>query len=392
MFWALVHKELLSLFRDAHGLAALFLMPVIFIVIMSLALKNIYDPPLDALTYAVDRQDDGEMATKLMDAWVKDHGDPVELPDKWRDGVRKGQLDYVILIEKSFSERIIAETPKAEPCVRLFAKPQIETSVYNLNKVNLSLILNQLRSEALFKTSRAKEFVPPGAPNPNTAVELGTDGLLEAERLSASARPTSVQQNVPAWLMFGMFFVAGSIANLFIQERESGTLSRLTSLGVPAWSILWSKAVAYVLVNALQAAAMLAIGVWVMPKIGGDPLSLGGVDWAAFVMVLGSISSAAVGLGLMVASLSRTHAQAAGVGPTLNILMGGIGGVMVPTFVMPEVMQKISAYSPMNWGLNGMHAVMLNGQGISGVMPMAGRLFGFGLVTVLVAMLVLKRR
>jgi len=192
--------------------------------------------------------------------------------------------------------------------------------------------------------------------------------------------------------MFGMFFVAGSIANLFIQERDSGTLSRLTSLGVPAWCILWSKAVAYVLVNALQAASMLAIGVWLMPRIGGDSLSLAGIDWPAFVLVLGSISSAAVGLGLMVASLSKTHAQAAGVGPTLNILMGGVGGVMVPTFVMPEVMQKIAAYSPMNWGLNGMHAVMLNGQGMSGVMPFAGKLFAFGLGTIAVAMLFVKRR
>jgi len=115
---------------------------------------------LDSLSYAVVRLDDGKLAKELIDAWVEDHGDPVELPAHWRDDVMKGLLDYVILIEKPFSEQIIAEKMAAEPCVRFFAKPQIETSIYNLNKVNLALILNQLRSEALLKTSRAKEFRP----------------------------------------------------------------------------------------------------------------------------------------------------------------------------------------------------------------------------------------
>ena len=39
MLLALIRKELLALSRDLHGLAALFLMPVMFIIVMSLALK-----------------------------------------------------------------------------------------------------------------------------------------------------------------------------------------------------------------------------------------------------------------------------------------------------------------------------------------------------------------
>ena len=45
LLFALMKKELLALFRDVHGLAALLLMPVLFIVIMSLALKDVYNPP-----------------------------------------------------------------------------------------------------------------------------------------------------------------------------------------------------------------------------------------------------------------------------------------------------------------------------------------------------------
>ena len=44
MFFALAKKELQALSRDVHGLAALFLMPMVFIIVMSMALKDVYTP------------------------------------------------------------------------------------------------------------------------------------------------------------------------------------------------------------------------------------------------------------------------------------------------------------------------------------------------------------
>ena len=52
MLLALIKKELLALARDMHGLAALFLMPMIFIVLMSLTLKDIYRPPMAELSFS----------------------------------------------------------------------------------------------------------------------------------------------------------------------------------------------------------------------------------------------------------------------------------------------------------------------------------------------------
>ncbi|MGC3961887.1 MAG: hypothetical protein QM803_00805 [Rhodocyclaceae bacterium] len=44
MLRALMAKELRALLRDIHGLGALFVMPLVFIVIMSLALKDVLQP------------------------------------------------------------------------------------------------------------------------------------------------------------------------------------------------------------------------------------------------------------------------------------------------------------------------------------------------------------
>ena len=66
MLAALIKKELLALVRDPHGLVAIFAMPVIFIIIMSLALKDYYSPPQGAIRYAVDVRDNGALALSLL--------------------------------------------------------------------------------------------------------------------------------------------------------------------------------------------------------------------------------------------------------------------------------------------------------------------------------------
>jgi ABC-2 type transport system permease protein len=210
--------------------------------------------------------------------------------------------------------------------------------------------------------------------------------------MAQGPRPTAVQQNVPAWLVFGMFFVVASIAGLFVEERACGALARLRSLGARPWQLIVSKICPYLAVNGVQAALMLAVGVWLMPWIGGEGLSLQGVHWGALLLMLLAISLAAVSLALAVACLVRTHAQAATLGPILNVLMAALGGVMVPLFVMPPVMQKIAAYSPMNWGLEGLLNVLLRSGDVASVLPQAGRLAGFAVLMLMIAFGLFRRR
>jgi len=99
MLLALIKKELLALIRDVHGLAALFLMPVLFIIIMSLALKDVYSPVVKALPYVVDNRDSGKLANTLLAEWEKRHGKPRTNITDWSDVVKSGKLSYALVIE-----------------------------------------------------------------------------------------------------------------------------------------------------------------------------------------------------------------------------------------------------------------------------------------------------
>jgi ABC-2 type transport system permease protein len=379
---ALIRKELTVLLRDVHALGSLFLMPIMFIVIMSLALKDIYNPPLFGRAYAVDIRDKGALAGDLMKRWVETHGAPKALPADPTEALRRGELRYVIHIEPGFSEVVSAPGTPAGVQVRLIADPALEISLFRATEAELSALVGEIRAEAL--QDRFTGISAKGG----QAIRL----LVQTERLTLSLHPTAVQQNVPAWLIFGMFFIVNAIANLLVQENDNGTLSRLLTLGVSPGIQLLSKGLPYFFVNCLQAATMLAVGVWLMPLLGGDGLSLTHIHWGSLILLISALSLAAVGMALALASLIRTHAQASTLGPIINVLMAALGGVMVPTSIMPQAMQTLAGYSPMNWGLEGLMAVLLRHSSPGEILQPVLSLAGFGAIMLIVAVILFKRR
>lgn len=383
MLTGLIRKELLVLSRDPHALAALFLMPAVFIIVMSFALKNMYAPSLDRLAYGIVSSENTEIATRFMHIWENTHGPALGLDPNSTDALRQGRLDYVLTLEAGMAEAISSPHPPPEAVVRLQAEPGLDQGALRTLQAELTNSLSDLRASAL--QAEWPDLMP--------AVTLSILPFVAVEQISTdAAKPSAVQQNVPAWLVFGMFFVVTAIASLFVQEQRDGTLARLAGIGVPHRIQVLAKALPYVAVNIAQAALMIAVGVYLMPLLGGEALSLAGIHWPALTLVVGAVSFAAIGFALLLACLVRTHAQANALGPMLNILMAAFGGIMVPTFVMPSAMQTAATYSPMNWGLEGLLTVLLRHGDVSETLPWVGRLCLFGAITLLLAGTLFPRR
>lgn len=325
---ALWKKEWIALSRDVHGLAVLFVMPAAFIVVMSLALSDVFrDGAGRGAEFAVLAAAGG---AKLAGRLAGEGFRAVEPPASEaaaREGARRGHPALVVVVGEG--------TP---PSYRLLADPALPA---------LQLAAFQQR---LLGVVLADAF----------GFDLKSAGNLEIEVVGArpGARPSSVQQNVPAWLIFGMFFVVMPISSLFIVERREGTLARLVSQKVPFSLLLLGRIGPYLVVNLAQAALMLLAGVTLVPWLGGEALALP-ARWDLLAAVALATSLAAIAWGLLVAVLSRTMEQATVIGGVGNILAAAIGGIMVPRFVMAENMQTLADASPMAWALEGFHAVML---------------------------------
>ena len=131
MFLALIKKELLALSRDIHGMGALFIMPMVFIVVMSMALKDVYTPATRSLTYAVANQDQGKSAKELLQRWADEHGAAQPLPENWQDELRAGRLKYVLVIDSGFGKVLDKPNSKSTAKARLQTEPGLDNGMYD---------------------------------------------------------------------------------------------------------------------------------------------------------------------------------------------------------------------------------------------------------------------
>ena len=75
----------------------------------------------------------------------------------------------------------------------------------------------------------------------------------------------SVQHNVPAWAIFGMFFIAIPIAGHIIREREDGSALRVALIPYSRSYVTIGKILFYTCICSLQFLLMMCIGLYLMP-------------------------------------------------------------------------------------------------------------------------------
>jgi ABC-2 type transport system permease protein len=371
MLRAFIVKELLALRRDPHALAVLFLMPTAFILVMSLALRDSFRlEPVSTLRVLVideERSAESRRLLELAGAQVA----PLSA-ERARETLRKREADAIAIIGSGFARALVQ---REAPPLSLVAEPGTPIALLERERGRWERALGILRAEVAL---RSLASVAPVLGD----IDLSSQAKLPGVTLQ-SASPvalTSVQQSVPAWLVFAMFFVALPVSTLLIGERQQGTLDRLRSLAVPPLTIVLGKLVPFYLVHLAQVAAMLAVGRWLVPLLGGDALSLD-ISPPALFVVASATSFAALGLSLFIATLARTAEQATIAAGGTNIILGALGGIMVPKQVMPVAMQPITRFSPMGWGLDAFLDVFARQATVGGVLLPSLALAGFGLVT-----------
>src|SRR6185503_6731957 len=103
---ALWAKEWLALSRDIHGLAVLFVMPAVFIVIMSLALSDVFrDGASHQVAFAVLAAGGPNVSQALADDLAGGGFTPTAAPDSKaaaRAQVRKGRPAMAIQVHEKF--------------------------------------------------------------------------------------------------------------------------------------------------------------------------------------------------------------------------------------------------------------------------------------------------
>lgn len=396
----ILKKEFLLIIRDIHAVTVLFIMPTVFIMIMSLAMRDLFElhgtVSIDVLTA---NRDAGKKAGPFLEAMDELRAFRFHLAEKGAaaDKVKEQMLarDYkfALIIKENFSAFVEKDGEgKDENPLLLLVNPAVN--------VQTQLVLKSALEGKLAKWTWDAFIDRMGSLLTLAGIEREKLTVAEVSPVEVhyiykegqySKIPSAVQQSVPAWLVFSMFFIVIPISNTFISEREQGTLVRLKSMNVSRLYLIMGKMAPYLLINAIQVIIMIAMGVHVVPLCGGTALTLGD-SWGGLILIAASVSFSAISMALLIASAAKTTEQATTVGGVLNIIFGALGGIMVPKFVMPGFMQDLANLSPMSWGLEGFLDIFLRNGNVSDVLPKSIYLFIFGVAMLTLTAISLRRR
>lgn len=198
--------------------------------------------------------------------------------------------------------------------------------------------------------------------------------------------PNATQHNVPAWTLFAIFFIVIPLSINLVKEKGQGTLVRLRTLPMPYHIVILGKTITFLVICMIQFYLMVAVGVYLFPMLGLEPLQVEGNIGLMSIVAFCS-GFAAIGFGILLGTVCETQEQSAPFGATSVVILAAIGGVWVPVFAMPEFMQMVSGLSPMNWGLNAFYDVLLRHVHLIQLLPKLVLLLGFYLIMIAISLI-----
>ncbi|CAN5852943.1 ABC transporter permease [soil metagenome] len=421
---ATVKKEALLLLRDKVGLSILFLMPMILIFVMTLiqdaAFKTINEKGIPIVFINNDHDSLGiliEQGLRNNDLCTFNDsidGKPATIESAHK-AVAEGKFLVGIVIPKGATEAIrknvqvvgdetmntdtIATKPTAEGDsveITILIDPVAKKSFLISVTSNLHEFISEVKTKIMFQTfsEQITEVIPGKSSTPKSAytkTQIIKYRELYASKSEEKIVPNAVQHNVPAWTIFAMFFIAIPLSGSIMKEKSEGSVFRLHTMPSPYLLLVNGKIIVYVIVCLIQFLLMLSVGLVFLPMLGLPKLALGSSYMGIFVLTLAT-AFAATGYGVMVGTLAATEHQGAIMGSLSILLLSALGGIWVPSYVMPEVMRNISAWSPLNWSLSGFYKLFLRGAGVADILTDALKLIAFFIGTMAISSIVNRNK
>jgi ABC-2 type transport system permease protein len=419
ILFRLAYKDYLVIVRDRGGLAMLFLMPLALVLIMTSLQDNTFrainESGIRMVILNGDRDSLGiaiEQEIKRSDffniQYEIDHKTPTE--QSIREAVASGRFQIGIIIPAGATQLIreqvkngvaglfsgdSTDLPAGDSLIiKMYVDPATKNSMRSTlqgsirefaARVESHIILNELTREI-----NTHLMVPVANLN-----RMNRETVFYKEEYVARGNknviPNSTQHNVPAWTLFAMFFIVIPFASAMIKEKEDGSLSRLLTMPSSYAKIMFSKILVYLLVCCLQFISIMLMGVYLFPYFGLPALYITGKITSLTLMAFAA-ALAAIGYGIAIGTIARTHQQAAIFGSISVVILAAIGGIWVPIFMMPPFFRVISTASPLNWGLNGFYDILVRNASLTDVLPYGVWMVLFAFCCVIVALYYHKLR
>jgi len=401
------YKDLQVFVRDRGSVFMLFLLPFVFILVLSMAMQGMQlgessttaGPTALPLT-VVNNDPQGQAAQNFLTALKAGGKVQIILEDqaKVEDRMTDAALRYALFIPADFSAQIAAGQ---QTTLRLVVHPiNDQTDVQTVERAVARASREYMLGEYLNAGLEQMAAMQAADPNADTAFskeriqqQVAAQGAAAAEHplikvvTTTPTKPGDEMKaalSIPSYSEFAVvgmtvlfvFLAAQITARSIFDEKREGTFRRLLAAPISKPALLGGKLLPNFILTLVQIAVLFFTGGVVIGLIGLKPLGFN-VDWPTLLIISLAAALCSTSLGIFIAALAKTEAQIGAFSSIALFLAGMLGGSFVPLFLFPEGLDNLARVVPLYWANQAYFGLFFRGQTLVELLPNVGVLLGF---------------
>jgi ABC-2 type transport system permease protein len=333
-FWVLFKRNFKESYRDPLSLAFLLGFPLVFMLLFGLAFGET-NPSFEVGII------DNDM-TQVSETYTSDEvlGEILEISfyddaESAMEDLKVGDLIAYLIIPDGFGQQISTSWAGEEIDIQLDIT--YDESDFTINEQVISII------EATTRT-----FAQIEAP------------------ITLNARPINIESDItfidfiaPGIIIFGLLILVPNSARSIVVDKEKGFLSRLKTTPLRPSEFILGYSLTFVLI----AVAQIIIFMLFSYIFGMD--IVGNIILAFFIFLLTSLCC--IGLGMIIASLSKSETQADPLSWLISMPMAMLSGCWFSLEYFPPYLRSIAYAFPFAHSIEAARGVLTRGVGLSGI-------------------------
>ena len=361
--------NVLRLLRDRTGLFFVFVLPIILIVVLGTMYGGRVAPRMGIVA-----ADSGALGTELVEtirngAVKLDLKEPATV-DELRAKVEDSSLEIGVIIPAGYDETlrngevatvvILGRPESAVSALREAVSQAVAAQAAVVGAARLAANREGIPFDQALATARSVQGTTAGV---TVAVERIGEGIFPAG--TGAFSPGAQSQ-----LVLFMFLTSMTAATQLIITRQLGVSRRMLASPVRVRTILIGETLGRFGVAMLQGLFIIMLSAVLFGVSWGDPLAAG-----AIVVVFALVGT---GAAMVVGVFSNNPDQAGALGVMAGMLLGALGGAMVPLEIFPEPAHTLAYLTPQAWAIQGLREVALRGGTVVDVLQELGVLVLYG--------------
>ena len=365
--------NLLRVFRDRTNYFFYLLLPLIIVI----ALGAMFGAS-GVSRLGVVSTDAGELGDELVD--ILQHGE-VEVDVRMRDsleqlerGVEDGQLEFGLLIPPGYDTSLRMGQP-----VQLTVVSKPESAFAALGQGIETAVAEQsarIRAATVASDFAGTDF--DAALETATTVQDTLEGIsVEEVTLGDAMFPNignSFALGAQNMTVLFMFLTSMTAATQLVLTRQLGISRRMLATPTPVRSILLGELLGRYLIAFLQGIFIVLASSLLFDVAWGD--------LAAATAVIIIFAFVGTGAAMLVGVLARNPDQAGSFGMVAGMVLGALGGAMVPIELFQEPISTIARLTPQYWAIDAFRQLVFFDAGLPDILTQLLVLVFFAVVLV----------